>query len=162
MNLFFSHLFFSQCCLILIQPSTPRCPPPTPSTSGPCQTSPSPTPGALCNQGTACTMPMGQQGCSPRSRGKVGHEDRGGSPGRTGIIPNLVLNVGVDPLQHPLAGVLVRQVRIHLWGARAEHRQQLGTALPCPDTAEPWAWLSQPPKAMNLLVSVHQSSRGES
>lgn len=33
---------------------------------------------------------------------------------RTGMLPNLVLNVGMDPLQHPLTGVLVRQVRVHL------------------------------------------------
>lgn len=33
---------------------------------------------------------------------------------------DLVLNVGVDPLQHPLAGVLVRQVGLHLCRGRAE------------------------------------------
>lgn len=55
-------------------------------------------------------------------------------PGRTRMVPDLVLNVGVDPLQHPLAGVLVRQVRVHLCRGRTEHRQQAGTASP-----PPWA-----------------------
>lgn len=46
--------------------------------------------------------------------GMVPQDNRDAPPGRTGMLPNLVLNVGVDPLQHPLAGVLVRQVRVHL------------------------------------------------
>lgn len=56
---------------------------------------------------------MGEQGWFPREN-MGGQENRDTPPGRTGMLPNLVLNVGVNPLQHPLAGVLVRQVRVHL------------------------------------------------
>lgn len=52
-------------------------------------------------------------------------------PSITGTVPNLVLNVGMDPLQHPLAGVLVRQVRVHLCRGRARHCSKT-QAKPCP------------------------------
>lgn len=63
------------------------------------------------------------------------------------MVPNLVLNVGVDPLQHPLAGVLVRQVRVHLCRGRTERRQQAGTASP----PLPGQWLSPPTEACGCV-----------
>lgn len=38
--------------------------------------------------------------------------------------PYLVLDVGVDSLQHPLTGVLIGQVRVYLWDRQADGGQE--------------------------------------